>query len=350
MHTRLILPVLLSILSLSSLSGQNIFDSEDVLKIRLKGPVSVLLKDRGDDPQYHELSLQYGGDSTNEVMLPVRVRVRGNFRRLKSNCHYPPLMLNFSKENVRGTLFEGQNKMKLVMPCQGDKYIVREYLVYALYQLMTPRSFKARLVQIQLEDEGAKGKGYSLFHGILLEEEDQMAARNAMVSVDRMLVRPEQTQAEDFLTMAVFQYMIGNTDWSVQYRQNVKLIAPDSLSRPYTVPYDFDHSGIVWAPYAKPAPELQMSSVRERRYRGYCISEMQHFETAVKRFTDVKSAVYALYTDNAHLDDRYKKSTVKFLDDFYNTINDARKRAQEFQYPCREGGTGNVVIKGLKQN
>ncbi len=148
--------------------------------------------------------------------------------------------------------------------------------------------------------------------------------------------------------MAVFQYLIANTDWSVQYRQNIKLIAADSLSKPYAVPYDFDHAGMVWAPYAKPAPELMMGSVRERRYRGYCLTDMRHFERAFQVFNELKEGIYVLYRDNALLDETYKKATIRFLDDFYKTISTPGKAAFDFQYPCRAEGTGNVVIKGLK--
>ena len=105
---------------------------------------------------------------------------------------------------------------------------------------------------------------------MLLEDENKMAKRNGGISITRKM-RPNQTEPNTFLTMAVFQYLIGNTDWSVQYMQNIKLVAADSIAVPVAVAYDFDHSGMVNAPYAKPAEELRMSSVRERRYRGYCI-------------------------------------------------------------------------------
>jgi len=332
------------------LSAQQLFQSKDIIDIKLEGPVSELLKDRGDEPRYHNLSIAYTNDDSIIVTLPVRVRVRGNFRRLKSNCLYPPLLLNFSELNTGGTLFEGQDKIKLVMPCQGDRYVLHEYLVYQLYNLVTPRSFRARLVRVHFVDPSLKPKNTQPFYGILLEEEDQMAKRNDLVSVDRALVKPEQTQPLDFLKMAVFEYMIGNTDWSVQYRQNVKLIAIDTLAKPITVPYDFDHAGIVGAPYAKPAQELQLSSTRERRYRGYCISDMNHFTEVLEHYNALKDEVYRIYTDNPLLDEGYRKSTLKYLDEFYKTINDPKRVKEEFQYPCRKDGTGGVVIKGLKNN
>jgi alpha-N-acetylglucosamine transferase len=226
---------------------------------------------------------------------------------------------------------------------------VREYLVYKLYNLTTPKSFNTRLVKFTLKANDNKGKSIGPLHGILLEEEDQMANRNNMITVEGKLVKPQQTNPDDFLNMAVFEYLIGNTDWSVQYLQNVKLIAADSLSTPYTVPYDFDHAGIVGAPYAFPAQELALSSTRERRYRGYCIQDMQQFEEVTSKYNQLKQDLYNVYTDNSLIEESYRKATVRYLDEFYETINDPKKLKSEFQYPCRADGTGNVVIKGLKK-
>lgn len=328
-----------------------LFDQDEVFTISLSGNLTELLKDRSGDPTYYPLTLSYKAPDSSIVTIPLRARTRGNFRRAKGTCAYPPLLLNFSKEAVRNTVFQHQDKVKLVMPCQGgDKYVVREYLVYKLYNEISLKSFQTRLVRIVLEDDNLKVKGSKSFYGILLEEEDQMANRNNMVSIDRKLVRPEQTQLNDFITMAVFEYMIGNTDWSVQYRQNVKLMAEDTLARPYTVPYDFDHAGIVDAPYAKPAAELELSSVRIRRYRGFCMGGMNPFESIFARLNELKTSLYAVYETNNLIDEAYRKSTLKYLDDFYKTINDPKRAKEEFLYPCRKDGTGNVVIKGLNKD
>lgn len=325
-----------------------LFDVEEVLELTISGNVGGLMKDRGNDPQYHSLTLTYRNES-GPVSIPVKIKVRGHFRKAKENCTYPPLLLNFSKD-AKNTLFDGQDKLKLVTPCRGDKYVVREWLVYKLYNLLTPRSFKVRLVRVTYEDSDSKSKKNEPLYGMLIEDEEQMAKRNNAVSVVGKVVRPEQTQKKDFLNLAVFEYMIGNTDWSVQYLQNVKLIASDSLAIPVTVPYDFDHAGIVGAPYALPAAELLLSSTRERRYRGYCIQDMNQFTEVIATFNQRKEDFYKVYTSNKLLEESYLKSTVKFLDDFYKTINDPKRLKSEFQYPCDPDGTGNVVIQGLKKN
>lgn len=223
-----------------------LFDSEDVLTIELSGNVHNLLKDRSDDMEYHPLTLTYEAKDRIKVSIPIKAKTRGNFRRLASNCRYPPLLLNFSKEATPdNSIFHNQDKLKLVTPCTGDKYIVHEYLVYKVFNLITGKSFRARLVNVIFQDNEKESTQH---YGILLEEEDQMAKRNNAIIIEDKSLRPEETHLDDFLKMSVFQYLIGNTDWSVQYYQNIKLIAADTMSLPSTVPYDFDHAGIVGAP------------------------------------------------------------------------------------------------------
>jgi hypothetical protein len=329
----------------------NLFEEEELIEITLSGSISELMKDRGNDPQYHPLTLTYKNSKLETIAIPLKVKTRGHFRKLKSNCTYPPLLLNFSGEGTKSTLFEKQNKLKLVTACRDDKYVMREYLVYKLNNVITPKSFRVRLVRVLFEDTGTKSKNVKPFYGMLIEDEDQMAKRNNAVSVEGKLVRPEQTQKDDFLIMAAFEYMIGNTDWSVQYLQNVKLISTDSTALPYTVAYDFDHAGIVGAPYALPAAELLLSSTRERRYRGYCIKDMNQFDPVIARFNQIKEELYNVYSTNTFIDDeRYVKSTLRYLDDFYETINNPKRLRYEFEYPCRPDGTGNVVIQGMKKN
>ena len=212
-----------------------LFESDEILEMTLRANMKALFKDRGDDPQYHKATLHYQEDQTT-FDIPIKVKVRGHFRKMASNCKYPPLYLNFAKSSTpKASVFRGQDKTKLVTPCRGDRYVINEYLVYKLYNLITPNSFRARLVKVTYQDT-VKNKSSDPYYGILLEEEKQMAKRNLSISVEIKKLSPKNTQKEDFIKMAVFQYMIGNTDWSIQYQQNIKLLAEDSTSIPITVP------------------------------------------------------------------------------------------------------------------
>jgi hypothetical protein len=322
--------------------------TEEVLSLTLSGDLKTVFKDRGDDSQYHPAELSYFSDQ-KKVSIPLKIKTRGNFRKSASNCKYPPLMLNFPKsEVIVNTLFAGQNKMKLVTPCQGDEYTIHEYLVYKLYNLFSPQSFQAQLLKISFQDT-LKRKKASTYYSLLLENEDQMAQRNQALLFEKIGYKPTQLDKVKFLEMAVFEYLIANTDWSVQYQQNIKLIKNEQNKLPIAVPYDFDHAGIVRSPYAKPAPALQLSNIFTRRYRGYCISEMSVYQPVFDKFNRLRPAIYALYEANKLIQSSYKIKTLKFLDNFYDTINDPEKALLAFGYPCDPSGTGNVVIKGLQK-
>lgn len=330
-------------------AAKGLFDTDEVLEISLKGNIRPALNDRSKKPKSYPVALSYKTGDSTEISIPVEIKTRGHFRKTMGNCTYPPIQIQFQKNGPQlSTIFSEQEKLKLVMPCSGDDYVIREWLVYKLYNLVTRESFRARLVKVTLDDDKRK-KAITPFYGILLEEEGQLAKRNNSIIVERKL-KPQSTQVASFLTTAVFQYLIGNTDWSVEYLQNIKLLAADSNAVAVTVPYDFDHAGIVDAPYAKPAEELQLNSIRERRYRGYCIEDLKIFEDIIAHYNRLKNDIYGLYTSCTLLDQKYIRSTTKFLDDFFTTINTPKSWQKDFAYPCDKNGTGNVIIKGLKED
>lgn len=329
-------------------SSQGLFSNNQILTFTLMGDIKNLLADRRGEPSYFSMQLleqTAGGDS---LSLDLRVRTRGHFRRLPGNCVYPPLLLNFPRSKVPDqSIFKGQNKLKLVMPCRGDIYVYREYLTYQLVNLISPHTFKVRLVHVVLWDT-EKEKVSREIPGFLLEDEDEMAARIDGKIIKDGIFRPEDFTQEDFLLMASLQFLIGNTDWSTQYRQNIKIV--ETRDRLLAIPYDFDHAGLVYSPYAEPAVELKLNSVRDRRYRGYCVEDLKLFEPAVALFNKKKDEIYSLYSQNSQIKKGYKKSTLRYLDEFYETINDPELFAEAFQYPCSSNNTGNVIIRGLKEN
>jgi hypothetical protein len=179
----------------------------------------------------------------------------------------------------------------------------------------------------------------------LLEDEKKMADRSKSFIWDRKMLSMKAVDKKEFLMMAVFQYMIGNTDWSVPFLQNIKLVTDDTTHAPYAVPYDFDHAGIVDAPYAGPPPELELSSTRERVYRGFCIKDKKTFAETFELFNKLKEDFYKVYTTCPLISAKYIKSTTKFLDDFYKVINNDKNIETEFGNPCRVGS--RVELKGL---
>lgn len=332
-----------------TLSGksQHLFDSDEILELRLEGDINTLMKDRGEDPSYHLMKLHYREVNSPEASLDLRVRVRGNFRRLKDNCKKPPLKFNFKKhEAPESSIFAGQKELKLVVPCDGEKYVVREYLTYKLYNLITDYSFRVRPVRFTYQDTD-KNEFTDPVYAFLIEDQDLLASRKSATLYDNNNLRPESIEEEYFIRMSVFAYLIGNTDWSVQFQHNLKVLFLNEEKVFVAVPYDFDLVGLVSSPYAKPAEALRLRSVRERVYRGYCMEDINRLDPIFGEFRELKPKIYALYSNNELLEQDYIESTLKYFDDFYETIGNRKKRNKAFSYPCSQYGTGNVVISGM---
>jgi hypothetical protein len=122
--------------------------------------------------------------------------------------------------------------------------------------------------------------------------------------------------------LSVFQFMIGNTDFSFTADHNAKRILPKS-GPSIGVPYDFDYAGIVNTHYAIPIPEAETTSTKDRFYQGYCQSP-QVFAQIFARFKRHKQEIFSLYKNFPLIGKTYKKKTFKFLEKFYKIINTPR--------------------------
>jgi len=232
------------------------------------------VKQTKEDSTYISHKLYYKTDSGINDSMKIDLKSRGNFRLRE--CYFPPLWIKIKKDQTKGTLFEGNKKLKLVLPChtQADNndLILKEYLCYKLYEEISPYSFKTRLVNIDLtEQRGKKEKKFQL-KGILIEDVDKIAKRMNCKTAEVEQIHPAALQDTSASLFDMFQFMISNTDWSKSFQHNSKLIYLHSRYIP--VPYDFDMSGLVDAPYAVVSvigeETLPVESVRDRYYRGYC--------------------------------------------------------------------------------
>ncbi len=264
------------------------------------------------------------------VKEEIELRARGNFR--KDYCYIPSLMLNFKTVDVNK--MASLEKMKMVCTCRMGKefepLVIKEYLSYKMFNTLTDMSFRVRLVNVTFIDSEGKKKPISQY-GFLIEDVDDMAKRNGCKELELKKL-PAEASNRKFMTMVnLFQYMIGNTDWSVPGDHNIKLIQPrDSANaRPFAVPYDFDFSGLVDAPYAIPDEQLGTTSVKERVYRGFPRT-MEELQESIVNFNAKKIEIYKLVTDQEQLDKRSKDDMIKYLDEFYKIINDPGSVKKEF--------------------
>jgi hypothetical protein len=268
-------------------------------------------------------------DST-EISEQISVQPRGVYR--KTNCDLASLMLNF--KNPTSPKLSALKKMKLVGGCSGsvrdEELLLKEYLVYKMYNEISIMSFKVRLLHINYKDSKQKVKPYSQY-AFLIEDMDDLTARNNCREVKNKDFLTEATNRQQMTLVYLFQYMIGNTDWSVHKYHNIKLMVPknDTLARPYTIPYDFDYAGLVDAPYAIPNENLGIKDVKERLYRGFERS-MEELEEAIKIFIEKKSRIMYIVNNFPHLTERTKKEMTWYLEDFYKLIENKRSVRQTF--------------------
>jgi hypothetical protein len=318
-----------------------LFQSHDVLRMTLRTDIDWLRDERNDSIEV-EGTLTFVDLDGSEISRPVDTRVRGNFRRNKRNCNFPPLRLDFPTGQMEGTVFEGQDKLKLVTPCNDGRdnyqnYIYDEYLAYRMLSILTPHSFRVRLVEITYEDVNGEYDTRTR-HAFLIEDDEVMAVRNRAIHQEASQFHPSQTEGDFSVLVAMYNYMIANTDWSPVFFHNVVLMRTD-MGRYLTVPYDFDFSGIVNARYASPDPSLPISRVTQRVYRGFCREELTH-ERASARFRETRDEVAALFQDFAALgfeqfDEDDAEDMWEFLEDFYKVIDDPDEFEDEILDECR---------------
>ncbi len=311
--------------SIPNYENSHLFNGDELLNFDLKLNKKAVFSDIGEKRTYHKAKVYYTDISGDTVKLKIKVQTRGNFRRNSDNCSFPPLKLKIPKKVRWGdNIFSGQSRLKLVVPCQPknknyQELVIKEHLIYKMYNLFTDYSYRVRLAHINLIDSANNKKLFD-FYGFFIEETDQMAKRNNGKVLKLKNFRQQSMNQPQMTKMAVFQYMIGNTDWGLAKLHNVKLLFVDGNHVPYPVPYDFDWSGFVNAPYAVPASIIGTSHVRQRVYRGY-ERPPEELETVFKEFKQKKQMIYQLITDNIYLSNKAKDDLIKFLDDFYKTIN-----------------------------
>ncbi len=307
------------------ISGQAIdsvkfFSDDKLILMSLTTDIKKLQQEKKLDVyQPANVSLHFP-DST-AITEDIRVSARGHFRR--DYCTIPPISLNF--HNPTSPRLNPLGKLKLVIGCgtssEDEQLIFKEYLIYKIYNLLEEKSFRARLLKVNYTDTRGKLKPFSQY-AFLIEDDDDMAARNNCIQKKVKNVLTENTDRKTMTKVAVFEYFISNTDWSVPNDHNAKLIfsKANEQALPFVVPYDFDHSGLVNADYALPSEIIGTEKVTERVYRGFPRS-MEELELVFDLFRSKKDNIYSLINNFALLKEKTRKSMTGYLDEFYKIIN-----------------------------
>jgi len=267
-------------------------------------------------PAIFAASLPDGTKVNDQIYLELRGHMR------KDYCYIPPIKVIF--KNNKSSVMRSLKSLKLVNECKlnnlYDQYLLKEFMVYKIYNLLTDMSFHVRLLHLNLQDSAGKKKTITE-HAFLLEDIKEVAKRNDCKEWGKSRVNTEATNRKQMTLVAIFEYMIGNTDWAVSVDHNTKLIVSDkdSSGRPYVVPYDFDYSGLVNTEYAVPDERLELENVQQRLYRGFPRTLLEVNE-ALDIFKEKKGQIYALINNFDLLTSGSKKEMIYYLDGFYDSI------------------------------
>jgi len=320
--------------------AQRLFRTDSTLTVTITTDLGPLLKQRDSlELVKHPAVFSYDADG-KPVSVRVRLRARGHFRRQAHNCDFPPLWLDVKSSDAKQTVLSGLNKLKITTSCRPksaeyEQYILQEYAVYRAYAALTDASFRTRLLRITYRDTAGKVAPITT-SGFFTEVAEDVANHLQRKVLPAHGAHFDDLQPEALSLLSMFEYFIGNTDWSISGLHNIALLQ-DSTASAIPVAFDFDWTGAVDARYAFPDKTLPIRSVTERLYRGNCMTPDQ-FKTVIDRFRSKRAAIDAVFTQLPQLAPDRAKSMKRFFDDFWKRTDDPRGLQKEFAGDCQRGG------------
>ncbi len=321
-----------------AVAQQPLFRSLEPLDLRIEADFGRLLSEDEGRFAARIVSSDAPGDT-----LSLEIAPRGKSRLQRGFCDFPGLMLFFERD-AAGTPFEGQDVLPAVTHCNDrdsyEQFMLLEYLAYRIYNMVADLSLRVRLANIDYFDS-ERGELRAERFGFFVEHWDVLAERNGWERLTLPVVPPQEYDADARTVFEVFQYLIGNTDWS--YSRSApdedycchNVVPIGAAAGPvFPLPYDFDHAGLVDAPYAEPAPSLPIRTVRERLFRGIC-GPVKHLNAALGLFEDREPEIRGLFENAGYLSERNRERALQYIDDFYEiAANDGRVQS-EILSKCR---------------
>lgn len=313
-----------------------LFSSDEVLSLTLTGPIDSISRNIADKPVSAVLKVEGAAPES----LPVNVSVRGITRRRKDVCSFPPLRVEFAQKPGPSSIFKGQKRLKLVTHCQSaadyQQYLLLEYTTYRIYRTLAPESFMVRLAKINYERTG--GHALTTRFGFFIEDADDVARRNGQERLRGVnKISASQLDPAAAARFAVFEYMISNLDWAMTAGaagddccHNSRLLGPEGVTGSakdlIPVPYDFDESGLVNAPYAAPPDSIHLPNVRVRLYRGFC-SHNEQAKAFLGEISARRDSLLAVLDQTPELTERTRKSAANYLGKFFEEASSSSEAA-----------------------
>lgn len=247
----------------------------------------------------------------------INYEIGGRFRRI--HCEMPPLRLHLSKKGLKSLGFGKHNDFKLVTHCNSgpaaQEALFREALVYELYRQISPNAYRSQLVRVNYIN--IADSSHTTAYGLLIEDTDELKARTKLKTVKEAYNLPLESidNAEIF---TLFEYMIGNADFSLIMQRNVKFLE-DKKGRITTVPYDFDYSGLVRPDYAKPDASKGQRSIEDRVW-VWDYDSPANLKEARRLFLDKRNQLLDTVANFPRLSEESKKEIRQYIREFYNEL------------------------------
>ena len=340
---RLLFVALSAFLAVASRAGaQRLFRSDTALNITITTNFKSFLSERDSlKLAKHEALLSYPDSGGTLISVPVSLRARGHFRRQARNCQFPPVRLDFKSSAVKSSLLKGLSRLKITTNCRPgnseyEQYILQEFALYRVYASLTELSLKTRLARITYRDTLGKVAPITTW-AFFTEDMGDLAGTSNLRLMKANGALFADLEQQPLATLSVFEYFIGNTDWSISGQHNITLFS-DSLANNVTaVPYDFDWTGAVDARYAFPDARLAIRRVTDRLYRGLCLTP-ELFTSTIEQFKSKRATIDGLLTTTPGLTPERAKHMQEYFDEFWKRTNDPRSLQREFARDCQKQG------------
>ena len=321
--------------------GQKLFRSQAPLELTITTNLKDFLKERDSTKlARHNGELVYKDDAGATVTLPVLVRARGHYRRMAKTCDFPPLWMEVRKGAPKGNVFSSAGRVKIATNCRPknaeyEQYVLQELFLYRAYSALTDTSLRTRLARITYKDSSARVPDVTSW-AFFIENHESLADRTGTKILAAKGALFDDLVPDMLGLVGVWQYFIGNTDWSIAGQHNMFLLQ-DTTGRVMPVAYDFDWSGAIDARYAFPDPRFKMSSVTIRLYRGECRDE-KGFAPVLARFLDKRAAIDSIYATLPQLSADKTKRMRSYFDEFWKLAANPKAAAREFKDGCQQKG------------
>ncbi len=286
------------------------------------------------DKNYQDANVRLVTQDDKSIAIAGKVRTRGNMRL--QLCSMPPLKLKFDKRVLAAQSLNPLNELDIVQPChEADQYyqlLLKEYLAYKLWELVSPFYFKVQLVKIHYLNPDSS-EAHASSYAFLTENTEELVERHGGRRNKTAVISQNAVDKDPMLKVALFQFMIGNTDWFIQNRHNLEFVVIPGHNLLVPIPYDFDYSGLVNAQYAAHHESLKLSTVTSRYYQGWCFTE-EEVNEALEVFRQQKAKILSMPYQIQGLTEKSADQARAFLSGFFEVIENPKKLDNQIIKHC----------------